>query len=221
MRYLKKFNENNEYQNEVESMIDTMLEIIDDFKRVFFDSANGNMSFSDYIKKNEKYLNFKPVYKSGNKIRSKFDIRFYSIDGYETLNLLISEMDTVIGRLGDLGWIFKDMKLGSGSVSLSGKGIAFSELTYSFFKPDVVVSDDLPKVEEIEKVFNNNTQLVADIGDIYVYDKYVDIGFDSKTYDGDIPEDIDSGFQKVADILGFTEFERDSNHKWGVRFWYN
>jgi hypothetical protein len=224
MRYLKKYNslfESDEYQNEVENIIDIMLEITDNFKRVFFDSTNGNMSFNDYMQKNEKYLNFKPVYKAGNKIRSKFNIRFYSIDGYETLNLLISEMDSVIGRLSDLGWILQDMKLGSGSISLSGKGIAFSELTYSFFKPDVVVSDDLPKRKEIEKVFNNNTQLVTHIGDIYVYDKYVDIGFDAKTYDGDIPEDIDSEFQRVADILGFTEFERDRNDKWGVRFWYN
>lgn len=60
--------------------------------------------------------------------------------------------------------------------------------------------------------------MVADKGNIYVYDKYVDIGFDSKTYDGDIPEDIDSEFQKAADILGFTEFESDSNYKWSVRF---
>jgi hypothetical protein len=113
------------------------------------------------------------------------------------------------------------MNLGRVSASTSGDGTSFSELVYSFTKPDVVFSDDLPKAEEIEKVFNDNTQLVTHKGDIYIDDNYVDIGFDAKTYDGDIPEDVDSEFQRVADILGFTEFERDTNDKWGVRFWFN
>ena len=223
MRYLRKYGlfESNKYSGDVDDIVDIMLIISDEFNTIQFNSPSGTMKLSDYDSKNDNYKNFKSVYKAGNKIRSKFDIIFFSIYSYENFNLLISEMNTVIGRLGDLGWVLKDMSLGKVSNSLSGKGISFSELSYSFFKPDVLVSDDLPRVEEIEEVFNKNTQLVTHKGDIYVHDNYTDIGFDVKSYDGDIPDDIDDSFQVVADILGFSEFVRDSNDKFGVRFWYN
>ncbi len=222
MKHLKRYNlfESNEYQEDVDKIIDIMLDITDEFSRTYFDSTTGSMNFNDYSEKNDKYKSFKPVYKAGNKIRSRFSIRFFSIKSYENLNWLITEMSSVIGRLNDIGWILQDMNLGRVSVSTSGAGTSFSELVYSFTKPDVVFSDDLPKSEEIEKIFNDNTQLVTHKGDIYIDDNYVDIGFDAKTYDGDIPEDVDSEFQRVADILGFTEFERDIN-AWGVRFWFN
>jgi hypothetical protein len=223
MKHLKRYNlfESNEYQEDVDKIIDIMLDITDEFSRTYFDSTTGSMNFNDYSEKNDKYKSFKPVYKAGNKIRSRFSIRFFSIKSYENLNWLITEMSSVIGRLNDIGWVLQDMNLGRVSVSTSGDGTSFSELVYSFTKPDVVFSDDLPKAEEIEKIFNDNTQLVTHKGDIYIDDNYVDIGFDAKTYDGDIPEDVDSEFQRVADILGFTEFERDRNDKWGVRFWFN
>lgn len=224
MRYLKKYNilfESDEYQDEVESIIDIMLDITDEFNTVEFKSPSAIMKLSDFHSKNDKYDSFKPVYKAGNKIRSRFSINFYRISNYDKLNWLVSEMSSVIGRLSDLGWKLSNMNIVTSGGTLDLPRVSFTYLTYDFMKPDVVVSDGLPKVEEIEKVFNNNTQLVADKGNIYIDDKYVDIGFDTKTYDGDIPEDIDSELQKVADILGFTEFERDSNDKWGVRFWYN
>jgi len=223
MKHLKRYNlfESNEYQEDVDKIIDIMLDITDEFSRTYFDSTTGSINFNDYSEKNDKYKSFKPVYKAGNKIRSRFSIRFFSIKSYENLNWLITEMSSVIGRLNDIGWKLQDMNLGRVSASTSGDGTSFSELVYSFTKPDVVFSDDLPKAEEIEKIFNDNTQLVTHKGDIYIDDNYVDIGFDAKTYDGDIPEDVDSEFQRVADILGFTEFERDRNDKWGVRFWFN
>jgi hypothetical protein len=223
MKHLKKYNlfESYEYQEDVDNIIDIMLGIIDEFSRTYFDSTTGSMNFNDYSEKNDKYKSFKPVYKAGNKIRSRFSIRFFSIKSYENLNWLITEMSSVIGRLNDIGWILQDMNLGRVSVSTSGEGTSFSELVYSFIKPDVIISDDLPKAEEIEKVFNDNTQLVTHKGDIYVYDTHVNIGFDAKTYDGEIPEDVDSEFQRVADILGFTDFGTDSNDKWGVTFWFD
>jgi hypothetical protein len=224
MRYLKRYNnlfESDEYLEDVDNIVEILLDITDEFNNVEFKSPSGVMRLSDYHNKNDKYDSFKPVYKAGNKIRSRFSINFYRISNYDKLNWLISEMNSVIGRLSDLGWKLSNMNIVTSTGTIDLPEVSFTYLTYDFMKPDVVVSDDLPKKEEIEKVFNNNTQLVTDRGDIYVYDKYVDIGFDAKTYDGDIPEDIDSEFQRVADILGFTEFERDRNDKWGVRFWYN
>lgn len=198
-----------------------MLDITDEFNTIEFKSPSGFMRLSDYHNKNDKYDNFKPVYKAGNKIRSRFSINFYRISNYDKLNWLVSEMNSVIGRLSDLGWKLSNMNIVTSGGTLDLPEVSFTYLTYDFMKPDVVVSDDLPKKEEIEKIFNNNTQLITHRGNIYVDDKYVDIGFDAKTYDGDIPDDVDIEFQRVADILGFTDFDRDRNDKWGVRFWYD
>jgi hypothetical protein len=222
MKHLKKYNlfESKEYREEVDSIIYIMLDITDEFNTVEFKSPSGIMKLDDYHNKNDKYDNFKPVYKAGNKIRSRFSIQFYRISNYDKLNWLVTEMSSVIGRLSDLGWKLSNINIVTSGGTLDLPDVSFTYLNYDFIKPDVIISDDLPKVEEIESVFNNNTQLVTHKGDIYIDDKYVDIGFDAKTYDGEIPEDVDSEFQRVADILGFTEFERDGN-AWGVRFWFN
>jgi hypothetical protein len=223
MKHLKKYNlfESKEYREEVDSIIDITLDITDEFNTVEFKSPSGIMKLSDYRNKTDKYDNFKPVYKAGNKIRSRFSIQFYRISNYDKLNWLVTEMASVIGRLFDLGWKLSNMNIVTSSGTIDIPEVSFTYLTYDFIKPDVIVSDDLPKAEEIEKIFNDNTQLVTHKGDIYIDDNYVDIGFNAKTYDGGIPEDVDSEFQRVADILGFTEFERDGNDKWGVRFWFN
>jgi hypothetical protein len=222
MKHLKKYNlfESKEYREEVDDIIDIMLDITDEFDTVEFKSLSGIMKLNDYYNKNDKYDNFKPVYKAGNKIRSRFSIQFYRISNYDKLNWLVTEMSSVIGRLSDLGWKLSNMNIVTSSGTLDLPEVSFTYLTYDFIKPDVIISDDLPKAEEIEKIFNDNTQLVTHKGDIYIDDNYVDIGFDAKTYDGGIPEDVDSEFKRVADILGFTEFERDIN-AWGVRFWFN
>lgn len=224
MKYLKKYNrlfESDEYREDVDNIINIMLDIIDDFSRTYFDSTSGSMNFNDYKEKNDKYKNFKPVYKAGNKIRSRFSIRFFSIKSYDSLSWLITEMSSTIGRLNDIGWVLQDMNLGRVSVSTSGDETSFSELVYSFLKPDVVFSDDLPKAQEIMDVFNKNTQLLTSLSEIEIHDRYVNIGFDSKTYDGDIPEDIDDQLLKVAELLGFgEEFERGRGD-WGVRYWYD
>jgi hypothetical protein len=223
MKHLKKYNlfESKEYREEVDSIIDIMLDITDEFNNTEFKSPSGIMKLIDYHSKNDKYDNFKPVYKAGNKIRSRFSIQFYRINNYDKLNWLVTEMSSVIGRLYDLGWKLSNMNIVTSGGTLDLPEVSFTYLTYDFIKPDVIISDDLPKAEEIEKIFNDNTQLVTHKGDIYIDDNYVDIGFDAKTYDGGIPEDVDSEFKRVADILGFTEFERDGNDKWGVRFWFN
>lgn len=222
MKHLSKYKifESKEYKGEVDHIVEILLDISDEFNTFEFKSPFGYMKLSDYQNKNHKYDSFKPVYRAGNKKRSMFSINFYRIQNYDKLNWLVNEMNTVIGRLFDLGWSLSNMDIVTSSGTLDLPKVSFTQLTYEFIKPDVVVSDDLPKVEEIETVFNNNTQLVTHKGDIYIYDRYVDIGFESKTYDGDIPEDIDKEFKLVANILGFTEFERDTN-EWGVRFWYN
>lgn len=225
MKYIKKYNklfESNEIEEkvEVDNIIDAMLDIIDEYSNVIFDSNYGSMRFNDYKERNDKYQSFNPTFKSGNKIRSRFSIQFYSIKGYEKFNWIVSEMSSVIGRLNDFGWILQDMKLGKVSDS-EENNVSFSELTYKFIKPDVIINSDLPKAQEIMDVFNKNTQLLTSLSEIEIHDKYVDIGFDSKTYDGDIPEDIEDQLLKVAELLGFgEEFER-GRADWGVRYWYD
>jgi hypothetical protein len=96
---------------------------------------------------------------------------------------------------------------------------------------EIFNSEAFLNLEESHMTGNFNNDIICNICDQRIEydgmktwdedDNYVDIGFDAKTYDGNIPEDVDSEFQRVADILGFTEFERDRNDKWGVRFWFN
>lgn len=87
MKYIKKYNklfESNEIEKkvEVDNIIDAMLDIIDEYSNVIFDSNYGSMIFNDYKERNDKYQSFNPTFKSGNKIRSRFSIQFYSIKGY-------------------------------------------------------------------------------------------------------------------------------------------
>jgi hypothetical protein len=222
MKHLKKYIlfESKEYKEEVDSIVDTILDLSDEYSNIVLKSPSGNMKLTDYNERNDKYEKFRPVYRAGNKVRSKFSIQFYRIKNYDKLNWLVTEMSSVIGRLSDLGWSLSNLEIITSGGTLDLPEVSFTYLTYDFLKADVVVGDDLPKAEDIESIFNYNTQLVTHKGDIYIGDNYVDIGFEAKTYDGDIPKDIDSEFQRVADILGFTEFERDRNDKWGVRFWF-
>lgn len=210
------FNESKEYKNDIDSIIEIMLELIDDGYNPLFKSNFGDMRFSDYSDKNSKYENFKPVYKAGNKIKSRFSIVFHRLEDYDKVVKSMDEMKSPIGRLSEINWKMNGFKVGTTNSNTNEFGFSF--LSYVFTKDDVITGDELPTEKNIEKEFNDRTSLVTHKGDIYIYDKYVDIGFESKTYDGDIPKDIDEQFDKLCDILGFSEYEYD---KWGVRFWYN
>lgn len=223
MKHLKNYKifESIEFQNEIDDIINISIDIIDEYEPMM-KSPHGNMRYQDYLDKNVKYKNFKPVFKAGNKIRSKFSLFFHRLNDYEKVTKIMDDMKSVIGRLSDENWSMYDLKIGTSKPQNDVGDVNFIFLTYYFSKKDKVLEDsERPNEKKIEEIFNKNTQLVTHTGDIYIYDNYVDIGFDSKKYDGDIPEDIDDSFDLLCDLLGFGSYERDRNQKWGVRFWFD
>ena len=55
MRHLKKFNsinENHTHENEVDIIIDTMQDFLDDDRNILFKSPIGDMRYRDYVDKN-------------------------------------------------------------------------------------------------------------------------------------------------------------------------
>lgn len=217
----QNISESSEFKSEVDDIINIVIDVIEEYNAQL-KSPHGDMRYQDYLDKNNRYEEFKPVFKAGNKIRSKFKLVFHRLENYEKVSSVIEDMKSVIGRLSDEDWSMYDMKLGTSRPQNDIGDVTFTFLSFNFSKKDKVLDEsERPTEKQIEEVFNKNTQLVTHTGDIYIYDNYVDIGFDSKTYDGDIPKDIDDSFDKVCDLLGFGSYERDRNDKWGVRFWFD
>lgn len=221
MKYLKKYKlyeSNNE--DVISDILEIMSEIIDTHSNIIFKSPKGDMVYNKYI--NGEYGSFEPIYKAGNKIKSKFIINFSKISNYDKFTWIINNMGAVIGRLKNNGWLLSDLKIETTNWD-EKKDTSISNLDYHFSKPtETLNSDELPKESEIAKVFNSNVlDLQTEENNITVYDNYVDIGFDSISYNGEIPNNVESYFQKVADILGFTEFEYNKKTPWGIRFWFN
>lgn len=223
MNHIKRYKlfESNDFNIEIDNIINISIEVIEEYNTQL-KSPHGDMRYQDYLDKNYKYDQFKPVFKAGNKIRSKFKFVFHRLESYEKVSSIIEDMKSVIGRLSDEGWSMYDMKLGTSRPQSDVGDVTFTFLTFNFSKKDKVLDEsERPTEKQIEEVFNKNTQLSTHTGDIYISDNYVDIGFDAKTYDGEIPDDVDESFDKLCDLLGFGSYERDRNDKWGVRFWFD
>lgn len=235
MRYIKNYNKLFESESDntddnkelVDDIIDIMSDITDSFDDVLFKSIPGSMRLRDYLSKNHRYDNFKPIYKGGNKLMCKFSIQFNNIGDYNKFSWVVNEMSSVIGRLSDLNFSLTNMNITTGNVNdyeprnnnINDFDVKF--VYYEFSKPSKVISDELPKVEDIVNVFLRTAPLMVHKGDVYIYDDYVDVGFEPNTYDGKAPDNIKEILNKVKDTLGFSKFEIDKNDSNGVRFWYN
>lgn len=221
MKHIIKFsklfesNDTNQYREEVDQIVNIFLDIIDDFDgEVTFGSNLGSMTLKDYNDRNERYDNFEPVYDTTNNIKSYFTIIFIRINNYSEITKLITEMESCIGRLSDLGWTLSDMNIDK-RTNLRG----FRLLKYEFTRPDVEIKSKKKLTEEqIKKAFEL-TQIIP--YDIFIEDEYIYVGFGTSVYDDSgfqiIPHDIDEQIQKVVDILGFSNFKRED---FEVRIYY-
>lgn len=222
MKYIKNYKLYESVDNEevISDIIYIMSDIIDSHKNIVFKSPKGDMTYNDYLSKSDKYKKFQPIYKAGNKLKSKFSIIFNKISDYDKLASLINEMAVVIDRLKQDGWFFTKMNMGN-YVTIEDK-LYFTNLDYEFSKSSEVVDTKLPKEEEVADVFNSTVPgLRTQPKNIDVYDNFVEVEFDSIEYDGEIPNGIENYFDKVVDLLGFAEYEYDRRQPWGIKFWYN
>ena len=214
-KYVSFMKESHTSENEVDKIVDTMLDFIDEGEKITFKSSTGDMTYSDYLEKNARYHTFKPVLVSKNKTVSKFTIVYSPKDGsYNNLMVVLDNMQSTIGRLGEDGWVLSTFRVGSdgswrSETSGKGKEVKIDWVFFEFSKPDIENDElELPDEdelrEEIEKLGFRVESLK--IGD---YDTKLEFG--SYAYDGELPseESCEDKFQRICDIFGFGSFDLD------------
>jgi len=202
-------------ESEVDKIVETMLDFIDEGEKITFKSSTGEMTYSDYLEKNERYQKFKPVLVSKNKTVSKFTIVYSPKDGsYNNLMVVLDNMQSTIGRLGEDGWVLSTFRVGSdgswrSETSGKGKEVKIDWVFFEFSKPDIEnekfeLPDEDQLREEIEKLGFRVENLK--IGD---YDTKLEFG--SYAYDDELTseESCEDKFQRICDIFGFGSFDLD------------
>ena len=210
-KYVSFLKESNDSENEVDKIVDTMLDFIDEGENIIFKSSTGDMNYTDYLEKNERYKNFKPVLVSNNKTVSKFTIVYSPKDGsYNNLMVVLDNMQSTIGRLGEDGWILSDFKAGS-KHSSKGEEVKINFVSFEFSKPDIEndkleLPDEDELRKEIEKLgFRVDRMTIGDYETELEFSSYDDF------YDGMLPseESCEDKFQRICDIFGFSSFDLD------------
>ena len=196
-------------QGEIDKIVDTMLDFIDEGERITFKSSTGDMTYSDYLEKNSNYQDFKPVIASKNKTVSKFSIVYSPKDGsYDNLMVVLDNMQSTIGRLGEDGWVLSDFRAGSNN-TVKGKEVTINRVSFEFTKPDIEnenfeLPDEDKLSEEIEK-------LGFRVEDLSIGDSDTWVEFGTYAYDGELPseESCEDKFERICDIFGFSSFDLD------------
>ena len=197
-KYVSFIKESVDIEGEVDRIVETMLDFIDEGEKITFKSSTGEMTYTDYLAKNDRYQNFKPVLVSKNKTVSRFSIVYSAKDkDYDNLVEILDNMKSTIGRLGDEGWILSGFSVNK----------VFS-VFFEFTKPDVFLDKEfeLPNEDElrgeIEKLgFRVERMTIGPAG--------TDLEFSSYAYDGELPseESCEDKFERICDIFGFSSFD--------------
>lgn len=194
-------------EGEVDKIVDTMLDFIDEGEKITFKSSTGDMTYTDYLEKNARYHTFKPVLVSKNKTVSKFTIVYSPKDGsYNNLMVVLDNMQSTIGRLGDDGWVLSDFRAGSNSKGY-GVEVLISWVSFEFTKPDIKNENfELPDEDELREEIE---KLGFRVESLKVGDYETELEFSSYAYDGELPseESCDDKFERICDIFGFSSFD--------------
>ena len=216
-KYVSFLRESNGSENEVDKIVDTMLDFIDEGEKITFKSSTGEMTYTDYLEKNTRYQNFKPVLVSKNKTVSKFTIvyspkgRFSNIDNSNEISNLITILDNMqstIGRLGEDGWVLSDFKSSSNNAS-KGNEVKINWVSFGFTKPDIENENfELPNEDELREEIE---KLGFRVEILEIGDSETELEFSSYAYDGELPseESCDDKFERICDIFGFSSFDLD------------
>ena len=214
-KYVSFMKESHTSENEVDKIVDTMLDFIDEGEKITFKSSTGEMTYSDYLEKNERYQRFKPVLVSKNKTVSKFTIVYSPKDGsYNNLMVVLDNMQSTIGRLGEDGWVLSTFRAGSdgswrSETSGKGKEVKIDWVFFEFSKTDIENDKfELPDEDELREEVE---KLGFRVESIRVGDYETKLEFSSYAYDGELPseESCEDKFQRICDIFGFGSFDLD------------
>jgi predicted ABC-type ATPase len=197
-KYVSFIKESVDIEGEVDKIVETMLDFIDEGEKITFVSSTGGMTYSDYLAKNVRYQNFKPVLLSKNKTVSRFSIVYSPKDAtYNNLMVILENMQSTIGRLGDDGW------------SLSGFEVnKVFNIFFEFTKPDIILDKEfeLPDEDELREEIE---KLGFRVESIRIGDYETKLEFSSYAYDGELPseESCDDKFERICDIFGFSSYD--------------
>jgi len=197
-KYVSFIRESNGSENEVDKIVDTMLDFIDEGEKITFKSSTGDMTYTDYLAKNDRYQNFKPVLVSKNKTVSRFSIVYSAKDkDYDNLVEILDNMKSTIGRLSDEGWILSGFSVNK----------VFS-VFFEFTKPDVFLDKEfeLPNEDELREEIE---KLGFRVERLTVGDSETELEFSSYAYDGELPseESCEDKFERICDIFGFSSYD--------------
>ena len=209
-RYNNFLNESTDNNDVVDSIVDTMLEFIDEGEKISFYSASGNMNYNDYLDKNSNYQKFKPILKAGNKIISKFNIVYVpKNNSYDGVVEIMDNMKSTIGRLGDDGWVLYDFIAKSTKGDSYGNNCKINYIEFIFAKPDVILDDkdfELPDEEDLREAIENQGIHIQsiEIGDsetVVEFADYDDFGeMNSENW-------YNERFESICDLFGFSSYD--------------
>lgn len=198
-------------ENDVDKIINTMIEIIEDGETITFRSATGDMDYQDYLEKNDRYKNFKPVIASKKKTVSKFNIIYVPKNAkYENIINILDSMQPVVGRLSDDDWVLSDFQITSKSKDVNigyGKEASINSLIYEFTKPDTEhESFELPDEDLLRATIEG---MGIGIENLRIGDYETELDFFSYAYDGELNSEsyYDDKFEKICDIFGFSSYD--------------
>jgi len=215
MKFISKYNnflnESTDNNDVVDSIVDTMLDFIDEGEKISFYSASGNMNYNDYLDKNSNYQKFKPVLKAGNKIISKFNIVYVpKNNSYDGVVEIMDNMKSTIGRLGDDGWVLNDFVTKSDKGDYYGETCKVKYIEFIFTKADVILDDEefeLPDEDKLREAIEDMGIPIR--GSILVDDSEITVEFDSNEYDGELSSEAwyEEKFETICDLFGFSSYD--------------
>jgi hypothetical protein len=226
MKYLKKFkiheSQNNQNEFDIGIIVDSVIDFIDDGRKILFKSSVENMTYEDYVSKNDNYHNFRPVINAGNRVTGSFQIVFQNISDYQDFLTVSTEMQSTIGKLEDHEWVLSDLRISTSVPSLdSGKGVEFNSVSYHFSRSDKLTGESFlyPKEIEVQKVFDKWGLMISDF-EYSRKDPELQIYFGSMAYAGELPKTIEDCFETVCHRFGFESFNYESIRPTMVTFFY-
>lgn len=226
MKHLKRFSiisENHQYQNEIDLIVSVMRDFLDDDRKVLFKSLDNHMKYKDYIDKNQNYMNFNPVVKAGNILRSQFSIVFQDIKDYQHFVTTTNEMVAAIGRLKDEDWDMYDFKVGTSAPAKNQGEVNFTFISYHFSKPDQKLDEEFvyPTKKQIDDILRKWGLIVDDLewNEIRGKENEAIVEFSSLGYSGEMPKNIEDCFDLVCDKFGFSSYSYEFGQS-RVYFYY-
>ena len=200
-KYVSFIKESTGNENEVDKIVDTMLDFIDEGERITFKSSTGEMTYTDYLEKNTRYQNFKPVLVSKNKTVSKFSIVYSPKNAsYDNLMVVLENMQSTIGRLGGDGWTLSGFEVNK-----------VFNIFFEFTRPSIHHDKfELPDEDELRDSIIN---LGFSIDRLVIGDSEVELDYDNESWDYSgsrfSEETCEDKFGRICDIFGFGSFDLD------------